>query len=88
MKPVGKLVSSDSEGRFPFRGLRAGQYVLSASRPDFGTVHYGEIPDEGGFLTISVRADAAEEPVLFRIKPMGTIGGTFVIITAIPSSAR
>jgi hypothetical protein len=75
-EPVGKLVSSDSEGRFMFRGLSAGRYVLSASRPDFGTVYYGELPDQGAFLTIPVGDEAPQEPVLFRIKPLGTISGT------------
>src|SRR6266852_2649722 len=31
-------VTPDSQGRFFFRGLAPGQYVLSAARPDFGTI--------------------------------------------------
>jgi hypothetical protein len=74
-KPVGESVRSDSEGRFQFRGLSAGWYVLSASRPDFGTVYYGELPRQGAFLTIPVGADVADAPVVFKIKPVGTITG-------------
>jgi hypothetical protein len=74
--PVGERISSDAEGRFLFRGLGAGRYVLSASRPDFGTVYYGERQDQGTFLTIPVGPDAAEQPVLFRILSAGTISGT------------
>src|SRR5205823_14122980 len=74
-KPVGEPVSSDSDGRFLFRGLTAGRYILSASRPDLGTVTYGERQD-GMVSTIAVGADVAEKPVLFRIPFLGTITGT------------
>jgi hypothetical protein len=74
-KPVGEPVSSDSEGRFVFRGLSAGWYLLSASRPDFGTIYYGELAHQAAFLTIPVGTDVAEKPVLFRIKSVGTISG-------------
>src|SRR5204863_8561124 len=58
-----------------FRGLTAGRYILSASRPDLGTVTYGERQD-GMVSTIAVGADVAEKPVLFRIPFLGTITGT------------
>jgi hypothetical protein len=31
--PLGERISSDSQGRFRFRALRAGRYILSAGRP-------------------------------------------------------
>jgi protocatechuate 3,4-dioxygenase beta subunit len=74
-EPVGKWVSSDSDGRFLFPGLSAGRYILSASRPDFGRVHYGERQD-GEISTFAVGPDMGAEPVLFRIPPLSTITGT------------
>jgi hypothetical protein len=50
-------------------------YLLSASRPDFGTIYYGELPHQAAFLTIPVGTDVAEKPVLFRTKSVGTISG-------------
>src|SRR6266404_1768785 len=68
-------VVPDSHGRFVFRGLASGQYVLSAARPDFGTIFFGELPDPGTIQTIEITSSDEEKRIVFRIVPRSTITG-------------
>jgi Carboxypeptidase regulatory-like domain len=66
----------DSEGRFTFHGLAAGEYVLGASRADFGTILWGQLPDAGWFQTIDFRLGDDDKAVVFRLVPYGVVTGT------------
>src|SRR6266849_2151130 len=69
-------VTPDSQGRFIFRGLAPGQYVLSAARPDFGTIFFGELPDPGTIQTIEIGSSPEEKVIVFRLVPRSTVTGT------------
>jgi 5-hydroxyisourate hydrolase-like protein (transthyretin family) len=75
-EPVGEVVTPDSEGRFTFHGLEAGEYVLGASRLDFGTIFWGQLPDTGWFETIDVGPSDEDKDVVFRLVPPGVVTGT------------
>jgi hypothetical protein len=68
-------VLPNSEGRFIFRGLAPGQYILSAARPDFGSIFFGELPDPGTIQTIEVSSSEEEKVIVFRLPPRSTIRG-------------
>jgi hypothetical protein len=68
-------VMPDSQGRFIFRGLAPGQYVLSAARPDFGSIFFGESPDSGTIQTIEIGPSQEEKAIIFRLVPRSTVTG-------------
>jgi hypothetical protein len=68
-------VMPDSQGRFVFHGLAPGDYVLSAVRPDFGTIYFGQLPDPGEIQTIHVGGQEKEKVVAFRLLPRGSVTG-------------
>src|ERR1700687_1382016 len=65
----------DSQGRFVFHGLPPGDYVLSAARPDFGTIYFGELPDPGEIKTIHMGPDDEGKAVVFRLIPRSSVSG-------------
>src|SRR5579871_4279245 len=67
-------VVPDSEGRFLFTGLAAGEFVLTAHRPDFQMIP-DELPDPHLVQTVSVGPEPENE-VVFRVMPRGVISGT------------
>ena len=69
-------ITPDSQGRFSFRGLAPGEYVLGASRLDFGTIYYAELPDPGWMQTIHVGTDDEEKQVVFKLFPRASVSGT------------
>jgi len=74
-EPAGQPAAADAQGRFAFRNLAAGKYILSAEGA-FGTVNYGDLPEPGRFQTIRLGAEKGDRTVVFRIQPRGTIEGT------------
>jgi uncharacterized protein (DUF2141 family) len=68
-------VMPDSQGRFVFHGLAPGEYVLSAARPDFGTIYFGELPDPGEIQTIRIGREDKEKVVAFRLIPRSSVAG-------------
>jgi len=68
-------VMPDSQGRFVFHGLAPGEYVLSAERPDFGTIHFGELPDPGWIQTVRIGREDKEKVVAFRLIPRSSVAG-------------
>jgi hypothetical protein len=78
-EPVGDVAVSDAEGRFVFRGLAAGEYILSATVRGLGAIQYGEAPDPGWVHTIHLgrdRADkSADKSIVFHVMPRASIEG-------------
>ena len=74
-KPSGEPAISDSQGRFAFHDLAAGEYILSAEGRAFGLVRYGEAPDPGWVSTVRVGGEDGDKSVVFRIVPRGSIEG-------------
>jgi hypothetical protein len=74
-KDIGDPAVSDGQGRFAFGGLPAGEYILSAEGPTFGTIHYGEAPDPGWVSSIRVGGEGGDKSVVFRIVPRGAVEG-------------
>src|SRR2546422_1144703 len=72
---AGEAVWPDPQGRFVFSGLAAGQYVLSAVRPGFGTVFFGELPEPGAMQTIRVGPQDEEKITIFRLVPRSVVTG-------------
>jgi hypothetical protein len=72
---VGEPVEPNSQGQFIFRGLASGQYVLSAARPDFGSIFFGELPDPGTMQTIEISSSEEEKVIVFNLTPRSTITG-------------
>src|SRR6266571_4094662 len=68
-------VTPDPQGRFIFRGLAPGLYVLSATRPDFGTIFFGELPDPETIQTIEIGSSEEEKVIVFRLVPRSTVTG-------------
>src|SRR5579862_7587394 len=68
--------AADQQGRFAFRNLPAGGYILSAESPAFGVAHYGGAADPTYTRTIRLGAEQGDRVVLFRIMPRGVIEGT------------
>ena len=68
-------VVSDAQGRFQFRGLAQGEYILTAHGPAFGDVHYHELPDPGYVPTIRLGPDPEEKSIVFRVMPRAAIEG-------------
>ena len=68
-------VMPDSQGRFVFAGLAAGEYILSADSPRTGHVSYDELPDSGFVQTIRIKPEDREKSVVFRIVPRVAIEG-------------
>jgi hypothetical protein len=68
-------IMPDSQGRFVFHGLAQGHYVLSAARPDFGTIYFGQLPDPGEIQTIHVGGQEKEKVVAFRVLPRSSVTG-------------
>src|SRR6266436_10250710 len=68
-------VMPDSQGRFVFHGLAPGEYVLSAERPDFGTIYFGELPDPSEIQTILIGPKDKEKVVAFRLIPRSSVAG-------------
>jgi hypothetical protein len=68
-------IMPDSQGRFVFHGLAQGHYVLSAARPDFGTIYFGQLPDPGEIQTIHVGGQEKEKVVAFRLLPRSSVAG-------------
>jgi hypothetical protein len=75
-QPAAERAAPDSQGRFAFRGLPAGEYILSATGADFGTIHFEEVADPGWVITIRLGPEEEEKVVQFRIVPRGVISGT------------
>jgi len=74
-EPVGDVAVSDAEGRFGFRGLIAGEYLLSATVSGVGTVFYGAAPDPGWVHTIHLGRDRADKSIVFQVMPRASIEG-------------
>src|SRR5471030_214766 len=68
--------ASDSQGRFVFSGLTAGEYILSGDSPETGQVFLDELPEPGMAYTIQIKPEEHEKVVVFRIAPRIAIGGT------------
>ena len=71
----GEAVAPDAEGRFAFSGMPSGDYMLKAVRPDFGTIYYDELPDNGWVQTIDLRPGDGDRTVVFRLIPRSLVSG-------------
>lgn len=67
-------VVPDAQGRFVFRGLRLGEYVLGAARQDFGFIFFGQLSD-GWIQTIDIRPGDGDKTVVFRLVPRSLATG-------------
>jgi hypothetical protein len=67
---------ADSQGRFLFSGLAAGEYILSGDSPETGPVFFDELPEPGLAQTIRIKPEEQERVVVFRMMPRIAIGGT------------
>jgi protocatechuate 3,4-dioxygenase beta subunit len=74
-EPVGDVAISDAEGRFAFRGLAAGEYILSATVGGLGHVTYGEAPEPNWVHTIHLGRDRADKSIVFQVMPRASIEG-------------
>jgi hypothetical protein len=68
-------VSTDAGGRFAFRGVRPGQYVLEAGRTGYVRQRYGEQPEKTWPERLTVAADTHLTDIVFRLIPAGVISG-------------
>lgn len=75
-QPAAEPITPDSQGRFAFSGLAAGEYILFASRPDFGMVFFDELPDPGFVQTILIKPEETGKAILFRVMPRSTLSGS------------
>jgi protocatechuate 3,4-dioxygenase beta subunit len=75
-KMAASTIAADAEGRFSFQGLRAGEYILSATRADFGKVYYDELPEPGYVQVIRIKPEDEEKVVVFRVMPRSVVTGT------------
>jgi protocatechuate 3,4-dioxygenase beta subunit len=74
-KDVADPTVSDSQGRFAFGNLPAGEYALAAEGASFGMVRYGEAPDPGWVSTIRIGGESGDKSVVFRVAARGSIEG-------------
>ncbi len=74
-QPASEPITPDRQGRFVFRGLAAGLYILRAFRPDVGTVFFGELPEPGAMQGIRIGPDDEEKFVRFRLTPRSIVTG-------------
>lgn len=75
-QPVAEPITPDAQGRFVFNNLAAGEYILFARRPDFGTVYFDELPDPGLIQTVHIKPEQTVKTVLFRVMPRSALTGT------------
>ena len=68
-------VLTDSQGRFSFTGLPAGQFILSAHRNDLGFFFYGQYPQPGVVTEVDLNARYPHKDVIFRIERHAIIEG-------------
>jgi len=73
--PAGEPVISDAQGRFLFRGLSPGEYILTAHGFAFGDVYYHELPDPGYVPTVRLGPEQEVKSIVFRVMPRATIEG-------------
>ncbi len=77
-------VSSDDQGRFVFKDLSAGRYMLAAQRNGFSRQQYGERgPDRGG-TPVTVVAGQAQNDIIFHLVPAGAVSGRVTDTTGEP----
>jgi hypothetical protein len=69
---AGDPAISDAQGPFLFRGLAAGEYILSATASGYGNIQYGEAPDPGWVHSIHLGSDKS---IVFPLTPRATIEG-------------
>ena len=74
-QPVLEPTFSDGEGRFVFRGLPAGEYILSADTPETGQVFFEEPPEPGWAVTVHMKAEEPEKTVTFKVIPRAVVTG-------------
>ncbi|MEI9976561.1 MAG: carboxypeptidase-like regulatory domain-containing protein [Ignavibacteriota bacterium] len=74
-KNVGDPVTSGAEGQFAFRGVEAGEYLLSADVFGIGFVRYGESNNSGALSAIRLGGEHGDKSVVFRILQRGSIEG-------------
>jgi hypothetical protein len=75
-EPAAEPATPDAQGRFVFHGLAAGQYILFASRPDFGRIFFDEVPDSGVTQTVHIKPEQTVKTVLFRVMSRSAVSGT------------
>src|ERR1022692_4578081 len=74
-QPVAEPITPDAQGRFVFNNLAAGEYILFARRPDFGTVYFDALPDPGLIQTVHINPEQTVKTVLFRVMPRSALIG-------------
>lgn len=72
---VSETTTPDSQGRFVFSGLAAGDYLLFASRRDFGRIYFGELPYRS-VQVIHIKPGQSGKDVLFPVMPRSTLSGS------------
>lgn len=68
-------VLSDSNGDFVFTGLPKGTYILSAARPDFGSVFLGQQPNSTQVRALSVGPELPVSEVRFVLEKPSVLTG-------------
>jgi len=68
-------VLTDSQGRFSFTSLPAGQFILSAQRNDLGFFFYGQYPQPGVVTEVDLNARYPHKEVVFRIERPAIVEG-------------
>lgn len=71
-------VTADSEGRFAFRNVAAGQYRLTAARDAYVTSSYGQRGPNGSGTTITVSPQQPLKDLQIAMTPTGAIAGRVV----------
>ena len=74
----GQAVLVDSDGKFAFRNLAAGQYRLSASRDGYVNSEYGQRGPNGSGVPVTLTAQQHATDIRIGMTSTGAIGGRIV----------
>ena len=74
-KPIAIPVRTNAQGAFVFRGVAPGNYVLSATRSDIGTVYFRASADGQTIHVINIPPDDKETVVEFPIYKRSVVSG-------------
>src|SRR5438874_166418 len=74
----GQAVIVDSDGKFAFRNLAAGQYRINASRDGFVSADYGQRGPNGSGVSITLNAQQHLTDLRIGLTSTGAIGGRIV----------